>query len=356
MRIAAAAAIWRRQVLRALLALAIAAAVAPAPASADAPSAPVATAYLAKLSHLPAGLRARIVDGYLRIWMAVPVRETVVVLDYRGVPYLRFSPAGVSVNERSEMYFLNQTPALTPPSLSRQTRIPLWRRVSRGHSYLWHDARLGALSTVALAPGQSYVGRWSIAIRVNGRLEAISGGLWHAPAPSIVWFWAIFAILACALAGWRVRSPQLDLRLARLLAVPALAGLALAAFAIQLHGRPTVPPSQDLELAVILAFSLWALIRVVGGRPGYLTYFAIAFLAFWEGIELVQSLLSAFVIVALPATITRVATVLCLGCGAALALVAFRLAGEPLRAGSRTSGSADEQDEREPLRRAYPGW
>jgi hypothetical protein len=354
MRIAAAA-LRRRQALVALLAATLAFAAFPSAASADAPSAPVATAYLARTAQVPAGLRAKIVDGYLRIWLAVPPRDTLVVLDYRGVPYLRFSSAGVAVNERSEMYFLNMTPALTPPGLSNRTRIPLWSRVSRGHTYLWHDARLSALSTVALAPDQSYVGRWSIAIRLNGRLTAVSGGLWHAPTPSIVWFWAIFAILACALAGWRVRSAPLDARLARLLALPTLAGLSLADFALQLHGRPTVPASQYLELAVIVAFAAWAFVRVVAARPGYLAYFAIAFLAFWEGIELVQSLLSAYVLVALPATVTRVATVLCLGCGAALALIAFRLAGEPLGAGRRRSRSGDEQEEREALREAYTG-
>lgn len=355
MRIAAAA-LRRRQALGALLAAALAFAALPATASADAPSAPVATPYLARTAHVPAGVRAKIVDGYLRMWLAVPPRETLVVLDYRGVPYLRFSSAGVAVNERSEMYFLNMTPALTPPGLSNRARTPLWATVSRGHAYLWHDARLSALSTVALAPDQSYVGRWSIAVRLNGRLTAISGGLWHAPTPSIVWFWAIFAILACALAAWRVRSPALDDRLARLLALPTLAGLVLGDFALQLHGRPTAPASQYVELAAILAFAGWSLVRVIAGRPGYLACFAIAFIAFWEGIELVQSLLSGFVIVALPATITRVATVLCLGCGAALALIAFRLAGEPLGAGRRTSRSGDEQEEREPLREAYTGW
>ena len=40
---------------------------------------------------------------------------TVVVLDYRGAPYLRFSRSGVDVNQASSMYYLNQTPAETPP-------------------------------------------------------------------------------------------------------------------------------------------------------------------------------------------------------------------------------------------------
>jgi hypothetical protein len=108
-----------------------------------------------------------------------------------------------------------------------------------------------------------------------------------------------------------------------------------------------VPPSQYFELAALLAFAAWAAWRVAFRHPGYLLHFAIALIAFWEGIELVQSLLSAFVLVAMPATITRVATVLCLGCGAALALIAFRIAGEPLGLGAT--------DGRGPLGEAHVG-
>jgi hypothetical protein len=107
---------------------------------------------------------------------------------------------------------------------------------------------------------------------------------------------------------------------------------------------------------VILAISGWALARVLTREPGYLTLLVIAFLAVWMGLELVQCLLEPFVLTALPATITRVATVLCLGCGTALALIAFRLAGEPLIAGARRGGRTDEQDERDRFEEAYTGW
>ncbi len=67
--------------------------------------------------ELPAGLQAKVIDGDLRMWLQVPRDQTVVVLDYRGAPYVRFSPAGVDVNHNSSMYYLNQTPvALTPPA------------------------------------------------------------------------------------------------------------------------------------------------------------------------------------------------------------------------------------------------
>jgi hypothetical protein len=343
----------RASLLGLLAAVALLAAM-PATAAADGPVAPIATSYRAKLSHVPSGLEAKIVDGYLRLWLRAPPRETVVVLDYRGVPYLRFARAGVAVNENSEMYYLNQTPVTnTPPGdLSRRTPAH-WVSVSKAHDYEWHDGRLNGLAYVAIAPGQSYVGRWSIALRVDGHLTSISGGLWHAADPSLVWFWPIVVLLLCVFAAWRLRRPSLDARLARVLGVPALIALAAAGIARELHGRPTVSVFEYVELAVILLYAVWGLRRLLFGRPGYFTYFMIAFVAFWEGIDLTPTLLSGFVLVALPAVVVRVATLLCLGCGAALALLAFRLADEGDLMSSILGRSKDDEYDPEQLHEAY---
>ena len=72
--------------------------------------APAASSYFAKVLDLPAGLQAKVIDGDLRMWLQAPPNRTVIVLDYRGAPYVRFSPAGVDVNHNSSMYYLNQTP------------------------------------------------------------------------------------------------------------------------------------------------------------------------------------------------------------------------------------------------------
>jgi hypothetical protein len=341
-----------RAVARALIVAAAGLALMPAVAAAHGPVAPVATSYLAKPTHVPRGLDAQVVDGYLRIWLRVPSSATVVVLDYRGAPYLRFTRAGVQVNERSEMYYLNQTPvAETPPASLARNTPPHWQTVSAGHDYEWHDGRLQALAAVALAPGESYVGRWSIPLLVNGRLSSISGGLWHAGAPSIAWFWPIVVLLACVLAAWRVRRRTLDIQLSRVLGAGTLIALAVAGIARELHGRPTVTPSEYGELAAILLFAAWGLFRVSFRRPGYFTYFVIAFIAFWEGVDLVTTLVNGFVLVALPAALVRGATVLCLAGGAGLALLVFRLAADadsklPLR------GRASEEQQREQLAEA----
>jgi hypothetical protein len=305
---------------------------APTRAAAHGPVAPVATSYLARITTVPAGLRARVVDGYVRMWLEVPKGMTVVVLDYAGAPYLRFSRAGVDVNQNSAMYYLNQTPiAEVPPStLNRYTR-PHWEPAASGSTYEWHDGRLQALASVALAPGASYVGHWSIPILVDGRRTAIAGGLWHAADPPLIWFWPIVVLFACVLAAARVPRADLHARLARGLGVLALASLGAAAVGRELHGRPTVPLGQYLELAVVLVFVALALRSVIRGRAGYFLYGIIAFVALWEGLTLVPILLHGFVLIDLPAFSARVVTVLCIACGAAILPLVFRLAEGPDR-------------------------
>jgi hypothetical protein len=304
----------------------------PSGAVAHGPVAPIASSYLATVSRVPAGMDAKVIDGDLRMWLRVVPSETVVVLDYRGVPYLRFSASGVEVNHNSAMYYLNQTPvAETPPSSLTRTTPPSWHRVTGGHDYGWHDGRLHALATVAVSPGVTYVGRWSIPLLVDGRHGAISGGLWHADDPSVVWFWPIVVLLMCVLAARRVRRPALDALVARMLAIGALVATAVGGVGIYLHGRPSVSVVQLVELGIVLAFVGWGLVRVLlrRARLGYFFCFLIALVALWEGLVLIPTLLNGFVLLAVPAFVARAATVVCLACGVGLLLLGFRIAEQP---------------------------
>ncbi len=310
-----------------LLVAVLALVAVPSQAAAHGPVAPVATSYLARIGQLPAGLDAKVVDGYVRMWLSVPATRTVVVLDYRGAPYVRFSRSGVQVNENSSMYYLNQTPvAATPPADLNAHTPPAWHQVSGGHSYEWHDGRLQALASVVLTPGTNYVGRWTIPLQVDGRRSAISGGLYHRDDPSIVWFWPIVVLLSCVLAAWRLRNVELDGRVARALAIASLIAIAAADVARELHGRPGVSPTQWVELVVVAAFVAWGLRHVLFGRPNYFSYFVISTVALWEGLNLLPTLLHGYVLLALPAFLARVTTVLCLGCGISILWPAFRLA------------------------------
>lgn len=321
---------WIRWLPVALVSTLATCAAFPAAAAAHGPIAPVATSYLARISHAPGGLDAIVVDGDLRMWLRAPANETVIVLDYRGAPYLRFSAAGVAVNHNSAMYYLNQTPfPETPPTSLGPHTPPHWELATSGHSYEWHDGRLHALAAVALSPatsGISFVGHWRIPVLVNGHLTAITGGLWHSDNPSIVWFWPIAVLLLCVLAAWRIKRPELDRWTARALGTGALAAIAVAAVGRELHGRPMVTVLQLIEMAILLAFVVVAFARIVRGRAGYFSYFVIAILALWEGAELLPTLLSGFVLIATPAFLTRAATVVALGAGVGLVLLVFRLA------------------------------
>jgi hypothetical protein len=224
------------------------------------------------------------------------------------------------------MYYLSQTPVpATPPAGLTRASPPRWHQVSSGHSYMWRDGRLHALTTVALSPGTSYVGPWQIAIRVNGRLAMISGGVWHRDPPSLLWFWPAVVMIACVLAAWRLRRPGLDTALARAIASLLLVALAVAGLGRELHGRPQIAPGQYVLLAVILALLAAAAARVASRRAGYFLYLAIAFVSVWAGLTDLSAVLHGYVLLGLPAFAVRTATVVLLGGGASLVLAALRV-------------------------------
>jgi hypothetical protein len=339
---------WGRP-LGALLGAVAILALAPAAARAHGPVAPVATDYVAKVGQLPTGLTAKVVDGDQKLWLSVPPQMTALVLDYRFAPYLRFSRSGVQVNTNSEMYYLNATPLpQTPPGGLTRTTPPAWQMVTSSHDDSWHDARLAALADTALPPDTSYVGRWSVKLMVDGRLSSIGGGVWHAGAPSLVWYWFVLVLIACALAAWRVRSAALDTRVAQLLGCSALLAFALGGAAQNLQGRPTVSIVQLAELAAILVFVAWGLQQTLRRKAGYFAYLVFALIALWEGLVLFPTLTHGFTLLALPAPVVRVATVLCIGCGFAILPLVFRLVGTTpsrrARSGVRTAAAEPRRE------------
>ena len=255
--------------------------------------------------------------------LTVPARLSVIVLDNRGAPYLRFSAVGVAVNHRSALYFENQTPvALAPPPGLTRTSPPQWALVSHAHSYQWHEGRLHALASVALQPGARVVGAWSVPLRIGQRATSISGTVLHRPRPPLVWFWPVVVLLACLPALWRLRDDVLDGRLTAGLLWISLAAIATAGAALELHGRPGVTAYQLVKLAVAWTLCAWTAGRLVRGRLGPWATFLVGAAAVWAGVELVPVLRDGFVLAALPAAVTRIDAVLCLAGGIAL-IVAF---------------------------------
>lgn len=301
----------------------------PSPAAAHGPVNPSGTSYLAHVRKVPPGVDAKVVDGDLRLWLDVDPSQTLVVLDYRGAPYLRFSARGVQVNHNSSMYYLNQVPPELVPASDGPHTPPQWVQISDGHSYEWHDGRIGAFAATALAPGTRYVGPWSIAVRVDGHRAVIAGGLDYAPDPSLVWFWPTIVALACVFALLRLGRRELDLRAARTLAFVAIAALTVAGLGEQLHGRPNVSIGQLIVLVALLAFIGWALRGLLLGRHGWFGFFLIALVTLFEGATLIGVLLHGFVLIALPPLVARIAVATCLATGCALLPVIFRLAEQP---------------------------
>jgi hypothetical protein len=323
-------------VLLGVLATLFAAALLPAAAQGHTgPANPVASSYLARITAAPAGVEARILGGDLRMWLRDRGSAIVVVVDYRGAPYLRFTRAGVDVNTNSAMYYLNQRVPVTPPAGLSARTTPRWRHVSSGDTYSWHDGRLHALAAVALAPGQRFVGRWKIPLRIGGRDAAITGGLYHADDPSIVWLWPVAVILLCLWAAARLGRRGLDRMLARALALAALASIAVLAIGHQLYGEPFVTTGQEIVLALILAFVAGALAALVITGPGSFLLIVIAVAALWAALEFIPVLFHGYVLMTVPAFLARVAAVACLACGIGLIvqLFAFRLADVPEEAG-----------------------
>jgi hypothetical protein len=321
-----------------VLVVIVAALATPAAAGAHGPVDPSASTYLARVAQVPAGTQAKVIDGDQRMWLRVDPQRTIVVVDYQGAPYLRFSAAGVQVNRSSAMYYLNEVPAQTPPAGTGPRTRPRWATVSTGHTYGWHDGRLHALAATALAPGATYAGRWRIPLRVDGAAAAITGGLYYAPSPSIVWFWPILVVLACALAALRLRRAELDERVARGLAAAALISFVVTAVAQQLHGRPSVSVGQVILLAVALAFAGWAARRLALRRHGWFTFFLIAAATLWEGASNIAVLLDGYVLLAGPAFLVRAAVVTGLTSGLALLPFVFAMAERPRRAGAGRRG------------------
>ncbi len=285
--------------------------------------------------------------------MRVNSPETVIVQDYRGAPYLRFVSAGVQVNTNSSMYYLNQPTPLRPPAGLTGTTPPRWVRAGFGNAYAWHDGRLHALASVALAPRQTQVGACRIPLIVNGSRTAISGVLEHANDPSIVWFWPIVVVLLSLWAGSRLGRRRLDAAAARALGLSALAAIAVLAAGHELQGEPFVSVGQKIVLGLVLAFVGGLLVHNLWKGPGPLSLILTLVAALWAGVEFLPTLLHGYVLMAVPTFLARLATVTCLSCGVGLIvlLFVFRLADTPEQYDQMSEAERDRRASEEEFHR-----
>jgi hypothetical protein len=298
---------------------------------------PAATDYLARISYLPRGVDARIVDGDRQIWMHAKPSLTVVVTGLRGEPYLRFSSGGVAVNTRSATWFLNRVyPQAVPHGITSDTR-PRWKPLTSRHSWTWNDGRLHAAALAAHPAGNAFVGRWVVPLVVDGQGTAIRGGLSQSAPASLLWFWPLLVVAACIPALLKLREARLEPQVGWALAGVALAASTVARVGRELYGRPTVSSWQVVFVGVtcLVAVALALLFTCAEWRA--LAALAIGVAACYQGLALVSTLRDGWVLAALPAWIERGATAVSLASGIALMVI------------SLGPGVADGATEREPL-------
>jgi hypothetical protein len=172
-------------------------------------------------------LSVEVIDNGSRLQLDYRGDGVVVVLGYRGEPYLRVGSSGVEQNLRSPATYLNETlDASAPvPEFADPQAEPEWQQISTVPRARWHDHRAHWMSAepppaVQAEPGATYVifDPWVVSILVDGRRVEVRGDLVWVPPPRAARWWAVtFVSLAVALVVL-IRSTQLWLRVLGLVA------------------------------------------------------------------------------------------------------------------------------------------
>jgi hypothetical protein len=102
---------------------------------------------------------------------------------------LRIGPRGVEANLAEPAWYRTYSPGAPVPAAALAGDSPRWLRVSAARSFGWFDPRLNASnvtvpSPAVLARRAVDVGRWDIALRVDGAPATMSGWFRYEPAPA----------------------------------------------------------------------------------------------------------------------------------------------------------------------------
>jgi hypothetical protein len=174
-------------------------------------------------------IQATVVDGDRKLALRVKGSHDVVVLGYAGEPFLRFSAAGVEVNERSPTAIIVKLAKRgSDPALSAGAPTK-WSSLSPSHRYAWHDHRLGPKPGVAYGEGD--VGGWAIPIVIDGKTGRVAGRLWHARGPP---FWPWLVLLGATIAVAIVVARRRNHGLAELGAIAAAVSASAAALLLSI--------------------------------------------------------------------------------------------------------------------------
>jgi hypothetical protein len=293
--------------IRAVCVLALTAGIvlaAPGRALAHGKAVVVALDYSARVLASGSGIHASILDGDLKLRLAVDPGRTVDVLGYGGEPFLRFSSRGVQVNRGSLTAWSD---GLANPGNTG------WRRVTSSGTFAWHEHRL--------APVGGRLTHWTVPILVDGRPQPILGETVRAKRPAL---WPWLAVAAVFLVGTAVlvRARKAVVAAAVAIGLPLIAsaaGLASVVAVTLAHGvgNPGLEIASDCVLAAI---GLVALAVFPKARP--VAAVCLGLLAAFEGAGLLGMFDHGVIVSELPPSAARAAAAIAFDGGLAAALIA----------------------------------
>jgi hypothetical protein len=173
----------------------------------------------------------------------------IVILGYRGEPFLRLSQNRVRINELSSTAAeTGQTPG-NPPSTDLAAG-PRWVQTRDGDSATWTDARID--------PPERSSGSWELPLVVDGQQVTVLGTRELIPPPS-PWPWvAALGLLAAAVAaiGW-MRSWHRPMA--------AVIGVGILAFVLHLLGTGFAPQQNGPVFGWVGVGAVGAFSLLIGG-------------------------------------------------------------------------------------------
>lgn len=287
--------------------------------------------YRTRVTEVPAidGLAARAIglDGTIELsWHGA---GTLIVTGYQGEPYLRFDGSGVSRNLRSPATYLNEDRyAATPvPADADPDAAPQWQPLTSEPRWQWHDHRTHWMSpepppAVQADANRTHVvyPRWEVALLVDGEPAVIAGDLtWAPPPPLLGWIaLTLLSTLAATTLMWsRWWRPA-----AAGLAIVGTTALAVDTFGFVLELNDTLSNRLAAFLYTAIAAAATARLAIHAARrteqPTLAMMLAGLILLIIGGLDRIDVLTSGFYHSALPITLARIATIICLSTGAAL--------------------------------------
>lgn len=162
------------------------------------------------LSRPVEGVSAQVLGYDDRLQLVNRSGETVVVFGYEGEPYARILPSGtVQTNVNSPATYLNEDrfAGVRVPERADPQAPPVWRDVSDGGEFTWHDHRVHwmARTTPPQVEDESQRTRvfdYRVPIEVGGERDAITGTLyWVGPADAAKTPFLIVAAAIVVLGG-----------------------------------------------------------------------------------------------------------------------------------------------------------